>query len=152
MKASLVTLFSAFVGVKAFQGSLQAITPRQDVGQSRSAIYSAFNRKNKQGELLKKMELAKKQARERELSEMGDNLKTISDKYRLSDEEIRIQNDRKRFDELLNSESATTYDMEGGFNYKTKEQEEEEMNAGCKSNSFFSATYKYATDHCISHC
>jgi hypothetical protein len=89
-------------------------------------LFGAFQKRNRQGDLLKKLEIAKEQARLRG-GESGDETK-----YKLTDEEVKAVNDRKRFEELLNSESATSYDMENSSLYKTMEQEEEEMNAGCK--------------------
>jgi hypothetical protein len=95
-------------------------------------LTTLYHKKNRQGDLLKKLEIAKEQARQRQLSgdePGGDKGKTI---YQLTDEEIKIRNDRKRFEELLKSEAATSYDMETTSVYKTIQQEEEEMNAGCK--------------------
>ena len=79
---------------------------------------------------MKKMELAKKQ---KELSNEVDNIS--DDKIRKkSDEEIKKENDMKRFEQLLDSESTTiNYGIDGkSNNYMTKKQEEEEINAGCK--------------------
>lgn len=88
-----------------------------------------YLKRNRQGDLLKKLEIAKEQARQRQL--LGEE-SAGNTKYQLSAEDIKIRNDRKRFEELLKSESATSYDMENSSAYKTLEQEEEEMNAGCK--------------------
>eukprot|EP00553_Chaetoceros_curvisetus_P003224 CAMPEP_0204618154 /NCGR_PEP_ID=MMETSP0717-20131115/4894_1 /ASSEMBLY_ACC=CAM_ASM_000666 /TAXON_ID=230516 /ORGANISM="Chaetoceros curvisetus" /LENGTH=243 /DNA_ID=CAMNT_0051631835 /DNA_START=295 /DNA_END=1026 /DNA_ORIENTATION=- len=78
------------------------------------------------------MEEAKRQ---REKEEMGNdevvNESQKSEKF-IDDDEMKKINDMKRFDELLNSESVTiNYDIDGG-NYKTQQQEEEEMNAGAR--------------------
>ncbi len=78
------------------------------------------------------MEEAKRQ---REREEIGNdevvNESQKSEKF-IDDDEMKKINDMKRFDELLNSESVTiNYDIDGG-NYKTQQQEEEEMNAGGK--------------------
>jgi len=97
---------------------------------SRLVDITLYQKKNRQGDLLKKLEIAKEQARQR--LQIGDDSGQGNTKYQLTDEEIKIRNDRKRFEELLESESATSYDMESSSAYKTLEQEEEEMNAGCK--------------------
>ena len=85
---------------------------------------------------MRKMQEAKRQ---REMAEIGSddddyakgtNVKTI----KKSDAEIKKENDMKRFEQLLNSESATiNYGIDGNsMNYMTKKQEEEEMDAGCE--------------------
>ncbi len=51
---------------------------------------------------------------------------TTEVKGKLSDEEMKTQNDLKRFQELLDSEGATVNYNIGGDNYKTQQQEEEE--------------------------
>ncbi len=75
------------------------------------------SKRNKQAELQRKLEIAKKQ-------QSHDQPQTP-----LSAEEIKVLNDKKRFEDLLNSESATAGIMdefkEGS--YLTKKQEEEEL-------------------------
>ncbi len=75
------------------------------------------SKRNKQAELHRKLEIAKKQ-------QSQDQQQTP-----LSAEEIKVLNDKKRFEDLLNSESATAGIMdefkEGS--YLTKKQEEEEL-------------------------
>lgn len=75
------------------------------------------SKRNKQAELQRKLEIAKKQ-------QSQDQQQTP-----LSAEEIKVLNDKKRFEDLLNSESATAGIMdefkEGS--YLTKKQEEEEL-------------------------
>ena len=74
--------------------------------------------RNKQGELARRLELAKQQ---RENS-VPDEEKAI-----LSDEEMRIKNDRLRFEEMLrNTAVAIGNDFESG-GYLSQEQEEEEI-------------------------
>jgi hypothetical protein len=75
-------------------------------------------KRNKQAELQRKLELAKKQ------QQTQDQLQTT-----LSAEEIKIRNDKKRFEDLLNSESATAGIMDEfkDGSYLTKKQEEEEL-------------------------
>eukprot|EP00560_Eucampia_antarctica_P001902 CAMPEP_0197833448 /NCGR_PEP_ID=MMETSP1437-20131217/19079_1 /TAXON_ID=49252 ORGANISM="Eucampia antarctica, Strain CCMP1452" /NCGR_SAMPLE_ID=MMETSP1437 /ASSEMBLY_ACC=CAM_ASM_001096 /LENGTH=310 /DNA_ID=CAMNT_0043437519 /DNA_START=47 /DNA_END=979 /DNA_ORIENTATION=- len=95
----------------------------RDVWSSSSTVlFGAFNRGNKQADLMKKMELAKN-ARQKGGSEGG------SEDKKLTDEEIKQINDRKRFEQLLDRESAsvnTDYSSSGN-SYLTKEQEEEEI-------------------------
>ena len=88
---------------------------------SSTVLFGAFNRRNKQADLMKKMQQAKEEREE----------KRPEEKKELSDEEIKEMNDRKRFEELLNREgvTATNYDYGVGDNYLTKEQEEEDMTA-----------------------
>jgi hypothetical protein len=74
-------------------------------------------KRNKQAELQRKLEIAKKQ-------QSQDQKQTP-----LSAEEIKILNDKKRFEDLLNSESATAGIMDEfkDGSYLTKKQEEEEL-------------------------
>ena len=74
----------------------------------------AFGKGNKQADLMAKMKEAKKQR------EMTSDVK--KEKTR---EEIKEENDRKRFDDLLNRASSTNQDT----NYLTIEQEEENASA-----------------------
>jgi len=114
----------------------------------------SFNkRRNKQAELMKKMELAKKQKQEREGDGKGEQDAT-SASTKMTSDEIKARNDRKRFDELLNRESVTHMSELGGGSYLTSKQEEEDMDAACKSLcycrvSFFSR-YSTLSNLCIS--
>ncbi len=76
-----------------------------------------------------KMAAAKKQREQEEgIVEEKESLSPGKKKI-LSDAEMKRQNDLKRFEQLLDSESATVnYDIKGG-NYKTKSQEDEEVDA-----------------------
>ena len=123
----------------AFLHSPTLITTTKNLSSthgSTSALFGALNKRNKQGDLMRKMQEAKRQ---REMAEIGSddddyakgtNVKTI----KKSDAEIKKENDMKRFEQLLNSESATiNYGIDGNsMNYMTKKQEEEEMDAGCE--------------------
>ena len=73
--------------------------------------------RNKQAELQRKLELAKQQQQPQQ--------KNVP----LTEEEIKIRNDKKRFEDLLNSESATAGIMDEfkAGAYLTKSQEEEEL-------------------------
>jgi len=74
--------------------------------------------------------LAKKQKAAATLSSPTDgSASTANDQLKLSAEEIKEMNDRKRFEELLNSESVTHMSELGGGTYLTTQQEEEEMDA-----------------------
>lgn len=83
----------------------------------KTILYGAFNRGNKQADLAKKMALAKQK-------KMQDSTVNTEEK---SSEDIKEQNDRKRFEDLLNSEAATTAGL--GGSYLTSSQEEEEITA-----------------------
>jgi hypothetical protein len=99
---------------------------------SPTQLYGAFDKRNKQLDLAKKMAEAKRQKEAREKG-LDATAALIDDKkednQRMSDEEMKVINDRKRFEELLNSEAATVNYSIGNGNYKTSSQEEEEINA-----------------------
>lgn len=103
------------------------------VTRNRVVLFGAFNKRNKQGDLLKKMNEAKKQ---KEMT--GENSPTAdavdTSQVRKSNDEIKKENDMKRFEQLLNSEAATiNYGVDGESDiYMTKKQEEEDIDAGCK--------------------
>jgi len=86
--------------------------------------------RSRQAELQKKMMLAKKQgAKERQKNDDSSEVDS-----RLTDAEIKEQNDRKRFEELLNSNTAASMSIANGGNslsdnYLTTEQEEETIDA-----------------------
>ena len=136
----LLLTVSLSVQVDAF------VTPNAVSKHSRTALFGAFNKRNKQADLMKKMQEAKRQ---KEISEGGVETSNSSDgtdatQIRKSDDEIKKENDFKRFEQLLNSESATiNYGIDGNSNnYMTKKQEEEEMDAGCK---FPKARFSFTT-------
>lgn len=80
--------------------------------------------RSRQAELQRKMKLAKEQAREKQSSATASDL-------RLTDEEMKEQNDRKRFDDLLRSSSTSIAAANGDIsdNYLTDAQEEETIDA-----------------------
>ena len=81
--------------------------------------------RNKQADLLKKMQQAKQQ-------KQGDQDDTKDDskgEYQQSDDEIKERNDRLRFEELLRKESASAMNAYSSDGYLTRQQEEEELNA-----------------------
>jgi len=86
---------------------------------------------NKQAELQKKMMLAKQQAAQK-ANEGNDESSPKADKQkmRMTDEEQKEANDRKRFEALLNSHSASIGASEkSSENYLSQEQEEENIDA-----------------------
>lgn len=90
-------------------------------------LFGAFDKRNKQMDLAKKMAEARRQ---KEARENGDSGSLGSEKgTRISDEEMKAINDRKRFEELLNNEAATLNFSIGNGNYKTAAQEEDEINS-----------------------
>ena len=102
-----------------------AFAPSQVKKGSSTAIYGAFGKVNKQAALQKKMEAAKRQRNGEDISQEATEATG-----KLSDEEMKKKNDIKRFQQLLDAEGGNiNYDIDGG-NYKTKLQEEEEIDAG----------------------
>jgi hypothetical protein len=93
-------------------------------GNVRSSTSSSLfmgKAKNSQAELAKKMALAKQQRED-------DDKTNPAKKTRLSDEEIKKQNDRLRFEELLRAGGSVSNDI-SGHNYLTEEQEEAQITA-----------------------
>ena len=139
-------LFLLFINLlndgNGFQPSTSVFSVKSITKVSSTVLYRAFHKNNKQAELLKKLNDAKK---EREKSEGTDRSVDASSEVsaRLSDKETKEANDRKRFEQMLNSDSATiNYELDGtGKNYLTKEQEEDVIDASCECNAHHS--------HCI---
>lgn len=124
---SCPTLTLGFIGQKSSPFvSLKPQTMSSSTDTTTTTLFGAFNRRNKQADLMKKMQEAKKQKN----PSSGDE-ETEKKKERLTDEEMKAINDRKRFEELLNRESATvnTDFSRTGNSYLTKEQEEEDIAA-----------------------
>jgi len=97
-------------------------------------LFGAFNKGNKQAALMAKMAEAKKQRQKEDGGIIEEEEPSLSPgkKKILSDTEMKRQNDLKRFEQLLDSESLTVnYDISGG-NYQTKSQEEEDVDAGVR--------------------
>jgi len=84
---------------------------------------------NKQQDLKKKLELAKKQNKKEE-DIVDDESKDQSG--RLTDKEIKEQNDRLRFQEMLDKKGSIVLNDYGSGGYLNKQQEEEEINAARK--------------------
>jgi hypothetical protein len=79
--------------------------------------------RSKQAELAKKMALAKKENSE----QPGDDQASETTK-RLTNKEVKEQNDRKRFEELLQKQSSSLSDVSSD-GYLNKQQEEAEIDA-----------------------
>jgi len=116
---------------EAFAPTSQIVN--KSCGCTSTTLFGAFNKGNKQAALMKKMADAKKQ-REIDSGEAVPEPTEAKDKAqdKLSDEEMKKQNDLKRFQELLDSEAATVNYNIGGGNYQTQQQEEEDLDAGQK--------------------
>eukprot|EP00551_Chaetoceros_affinis_P007796 CAMPEP_0203670982 /NCGR_PEP_ID=MMETSP0090-20130426/6919_1 /ASSEMBLY_ACC=CAM_ASM_001088 /TAXON_ID=426623 /ORGANISM="Chaetoceros affinis, Strain CCMP159" /LENGTH=327 /DNA_ID=CAMNT_0050535977 /DNA_START=21 /DNA_END=1004 /DNA_ORIENTATION=- len=147
---STLILYTSFDAIyhRVCTNAFVLISPSTPKPCSSTSLYGAFNKRNKQGDLMKKMQEAKRQ---REMAEGGNYDDDDDDdgedgvgrsesaiaghrQTRKSDEEIKRENDIKRFEQLLNSESATiNYGIDGSTdNYLTKKQEESEVDAGFK--------------------
>mmetsp|Transcript_7537 Transcript_7537/g.18465 ORF Transcript_7537/g.18465 Transcript_7537/m.18465 type:complete len:319 (+) Transcript_7537:37-993(+) len=115
----------------SFQRSSSSCCPSDNSqnASGRNGSTSLFMGKfrNKQAELQRKMELAKQQAAQK-ASENDDGSSLKGAKARMSDEELKEANDRKRFDELLNSQSASI-GVKSSDSYLTQDQEEENIDA-----------------------
>ena len=111
----------------AFGRVLTSITLPATAKLSTTALnMGAFDKRNKQADLQRKMELAKQQKKDQD-DDISDGTK--STKMPVSAEEIKLCNDKKRFEDLLNSESATVSIMDEfkDGSYLTKTQEEDEL-------------------------
>jgi hypothetical protein len=85
---------------------------------------------NKQAELLRKMELAKKSKEDGGSMDIDEEEQTGA----LTDREMKEKNDRLRFAELLKKESSNVLNDFSSDGYLSKQQEEEEITAMRKSN------------------
>jgi hypothetical protein len=122
-----VIFYVMMVMMEAFAPTSQLMNTNYEYTSTN--LYGAFNKGNKQAALMKKMADAKKQ---REIEDDGIDAApaVVETKGRLSDEELKKQNDLRRFQELLDSEATTANYNIGGDNYKTQQQEEEDIDAG----------------------
>ena len=89
---------------------------------STSLFMGGFNKRNKQADLMAKMKAAK--AQREQSSSTADDV-SVTKKSR---EAIKEENDRKRFEDLLNRSSSSA----ASTSYLTVEQEEENADAGFK--------------------
>lgn len=86
--------------------------------------------KNKQADLKRKLELAKKQKKGTDNDD--DEEEDESSTKALSDEEIKERNDRKRFEQLLKQEGGKVLSAYTSDSYLNTNQEEEEITAASK--------------------
>lgn len=84
--------------------------------------------KNKQAELAKKMADAKNQAGG------GTPVDDVSATAKLSAQEVKEQNDRLRFEELLKTQASSVLNDYSSDGYLNKKQEEEEIMASSEYN------------------
>ena len=98
-------------------------------GCTRRSICCFAKSINKQAELRRKMEQAKRQKTKQQQQEDNDISTSSSQKTKesLTDREIKEQNDRLRFEELLKRESANVLNDYSSDGYLTRQQEEEEI-------------------------
>jgi hypothetical protein len=107
---------------QAFSPSRKCVVPRNFVVLE---MGKGLNKaRNKQADLLKKMELARQQKEGDATDENAPN-----SLQRLSSAEIKKQNDQKRFEQLLKQESSNVLSAYTRDGYLSKEQEEEEISA-----------------------
>ena len=98
-------------------------------GTTTTSLQMGKKIRNKQAELAQKMKLAKKQAAEKQgLDINDDDDESNANKGKLSDEEMKEMNDRRRFDDLLKQQAVTMNDISSD-GYLSKQQEEAEMDA-----------------------
>lgn len=84
---------------------------------------------NKQAALRQKLEQAKQQNFEQQQNTTVVSSSVSSSGYPFSDKEIRERNDRLRFEELLQKKGGAFVDSENDKEYKTRQQEDDEIDA-----------------------
>lgn len=110
--------------ILAFVPKGQITSRGLDAAGTTSQLNMAKKIRNKQAELAKKLALAKEQnAREEGIESEGSE-----SSGRLSDSEIKEVNDRRRFDELLKTQSASMNTV-ASDGYLSKQQEDAEIDA-----------------------
>eukprot|EP00555_Chaetoceros_dichaeta_P012661 CAMPEP_0198254356 /NCGR_PEP_ID=MMETSP1447-20131203/4665_1 /TAXON_ID=420782 /ORGANISM="Chaetoceros dichaeta, Strain CCMP1751" /LENGTH=295 /DNA_ID=CAMNT_0043940365 /DNA_START=112 /DNA_END=999 /DNA_ORIENTATION=+ len=119
-----------FIDVEGFQVAT-SLSISSTAKVSSTVLYRAFHKKNKQAELLKKLNNAKEKRENDDGTDEPEKISSTSEP-RLSDEDMKKANDLKRFEQLLSSNSGTmSYELDGdGTNYLTKKQEEDDIDAG----------------------
>jgi len=122
-----------FIDVEGFQVATSLSISSTAKGSS-TVLYRAFHKKNKQADLLKKLNDAKQTRENVDGTDEPEKVSSTSEP-RLSDEDMKKANDLKRFEQLLSSNSGTmNYELDGdGTNYLTKKQEEDNLDAGSQS-------------------
>ena len=84
---------------------------------------------NKQAALRQKLEQAKQQNFEQQQQNSTTTASSSSSGYPFSEQEIRERNDRLRFEELLQKKGGAFIDSENDKEYKTRQQEDDEIDA-----------------------
>ena len=84
---------------------------------------------NKQAALRQKLEQAKQQNFEQQQQNSTTTTSSSSSGYPFSEQEIRERNDRLRFEELLQKKGGAFIDSENDKEYKTRQQEDDEIDA-----------------------
>ena len=85
---------------------------------------------NKQAALRQKLEQAKQQKFEQQQQQNSTTTASSSSSgYPFSEKEIRERNDRLRFEELLQKKGGAFIDSENDKEYKTRQQEDDEIDA-----------------------
>jgi hypothetical protein len=95
---------------------------------------------NKQAALRQKLEQAKLQNFEQQQQQQNTTTSTSSSVYPLSEKEIRERNDRLRFEELLQKKGGAFIDSENDKEYKSRQQEDDEIDA---VRTYMSLSYEY---------
>ena len=110
-----VTLLLLFIGILFH---VHSFVPCKRLRHHSTKLFGAFHKRNKQADLMAKMKAAK---------ENRANLANDSNSNgKKSREEIKEENDRKRFEELLNR--STSVDLDSS-SYRTVSQEDEDASA-----------------------
>ena len=118
-----VVLAVGLVALSWFLQGSSSFTVCPPVSSHRGSVRLAMAKSiNKQAELRRKMEQAKRQ-------KLGESSSINDAETRLTDEEIKEQNDRLRFEELLKTKSATVLNDYSSDGYLNKQQEEEDITA-----------------------
>ena len=114
----LVALLALLMAVAAFQpATIRRCPTKLHMGKGLNKF------KSKQADLKRKMELAKQQK--------GDEPPEEEPK-KLTDQEIKERNDRKRFEQLLKQEGSKVLNDYTSDSYLNTKQEEEEITAASK--------------------
>ena len=119
----LITIASCFFDVSTAFAPLQSCCWCHRRSAQLVRLEMAKKSLNKQAELRRKMELAKKQ------KQNPDQTAPDEKEGRLTDQEMKERNDWLRFEELLKKGSATSLNDYSADGYLTKNQEEEEIKA-----------------------
>ena len=116
-------LAAGLVALSSFLQGSSAFTLRPSFVSHRGSVRLEMGKSiNKQAELRRKMEQAKRQ-------NLEESMDDTEEKSLLTDKEIKERNDRLRFAELLKKESANVLNDYSADGYLNRQQEEEEITA-----------------------